>query len=175
MFKHNTDRISTGVIDLRQFWLNEQEEDKFRISIDSDSIKQVLFTKDKNKFKREVLFSAAVPTDKINFLIPVRYDRNTGWSEPLYKLESSPKYIWGYPSYTRMECDLAFKANNSYWKILSIGFPDIKNSWEVPQFKVLTTLGDFRLSIYHSKNQTFCKADQLKNLPWVISSYSANF
>ena len=175
MFKHNSDRISTGVIDLRQFWLIEEGKDEFRISVDSDSVKQVLYTKDKNKFKREVLFLAEVPSDKINFLMPVKYDRKTGWSEPLYRLDAYPKYIWSYPSYTKMECDLAFKSNNSYWKILSIGFPDTKNSWEVPEFKVLTAFGDFRLSIYHSKAQTFCKADQLKDLNWTVSSYSAFF
>lgn len=176
MFTHNTDRVATGVIDLRPFWRNEKKYDQFRISIKPDAVEQILLTKTNSKFNlpggREVLFSLTLPTDKINFLVPVTYNAATGWDEPLYKLESSPKYIWGYPSYTKSECDLVLKSNDSYWKLMSIGFPDSKNGWEVPQFKILTNDGDFRLSIYHSRNQAFCTADQLKSLIWTVSSYS---
>ena len=172
MFKHNTDRISTGVIDLRQFWHKDENLDQFRVSVQPDSVDQILFTKTANKFKREVLFSVGLPSEKINFLLPVNYDRDFGWSEPAYKLETYPTTVWDYPSYTRSELDLAFKNNNSYWKLVSIGFPDTKNKWEVPMFKILTQEGDYRLSVYHSKSQTFVSSDQLKDLPWVVSSYS---
>ena len=173
MFKHNTDRISTGLIDLRQFWHKDEAFDQFRISVQNDSVDQVLFTKTVNKFKREILFSVGLPTNKINLLVPVKYDAATGWDEPFYKLETCPKTVWDYPAYTQSELDLVFKNNNSYWKIVSIGFPDAKNKWEVPMFKVLTEQGDYRLSIFHSKSQHFCTSDQLKDLPWNVSSYSA--
>lgn len=175
MFKHNTDRISTGVIDLRQFWHHDEKFDQFKIAVTGDSIDQVLFTKTNSRFNRpggrEVLFSATLPTDKINFLLPVNYDRDFGWSEPAYKLETHPATIWEHPAYTRSELDLAFKNNNSYWKLLSIGFPDSKNKWQLPKFKILTEQGDYRLSIYHSKAETFINSDQLKDLSWNISSY----
>ena len=171
MFKHNTDRISTGLIDLRQFWHKDEAFDQFRISVQSDSVDQVLFTKTVNKFRREVLFSVGLPSDKINLLVPVKYDTNSGWDEPLYKLEACPVTIWEYPAYTLSSLDLVFKNNNSYWKIVSIGFPDAKNKWELPKFKIMTEEGNYRLSIYHSKAQTFCTADQLKSLPWNVSSY----
>ena len=173
MFKHNTDRISTGVIDLRQFWHKDENLDQFRVSVQPDSVDQILFTKTANKFRREVLFSVGLPTDKINFLVPVKYDAATGWDEPLYKLETHPPAVWDYPSYTRAELDLVFKNHNSYWKVVSIGFPDLKNRWELPQFKIMTEDGDYRLSIYHSKAQTFVTSDELKDLPWNVSSYSA--
>ena len=172
MFKHNTDRISTGLIDLRQFWHKDEAVDQFRISVTTDSVAQVLFTKTVNKFKREILFSVTLPTDKINFLLPVKYDAATGWDEPFYKLETCPKTVWDYPAYTQSELDLVFKNNNSYWKIVSIGFPDLKNRWEVPQFKIMTEDGDYRLSIYHSRSQTFVRSDELKDLSWNVSSYS---
>ena len=172
MFTRNTDRISTGLIDLRPFWHKDERFDQFRVSVATDSVDQVLFTKTANKFKREVLFSVGLPTDKINFLLPVKYDAATGWDEPFYKLEACPVTIWEYPAYTLSSLDLVFKNNNSYWKLLSIGFPDTKNKWELPKFKVLTEDGDYRLSVYHSKEQTFVTSDQLKDLPWNVSSYS---
>lgn len=176
MFTHNTDHEFTGLIDLRPFWRNEDKYDQFRISVQADSIEQVLFTKTNSRFNRpggrEVLFSVGLPSAKINFLMPVKYDRNFGWDEPAYKLETHPANIWEHPAYTRSECDLVFKTNNSYWKIFSVGFPDTQKRWELPMFKILTTEGDFRLSIYHSKEKTFCTADQLKDLCWTVSSYS---
>ena len=176
MFKHNTDHEFTKIIDLRPFWRHEEKFDQFRIAVTSESVDQVLFAKTNSRFNlpggREVLFSATLPVDKINFLLPVRYDRNFGWSEPFYKLEACPATIWDYPSYTQSELDLTFKNNNSYWKVVSIGFPDSKNKWEVPKFKFLTEEGDYRLSIYHSKQQTFCTSDELKDLFWLVSSYS---
>ena len=63
MFKHNSDRISTGVIDLRQFWHKDENLDQFRVSVQPDSVDQILFTKTANKFRREVLFSVGLPTD----------------------------------------------------------------------------------------------------------------
>lgn len=177
MFKHNTDRIATGVIDLRSFWRNEEKNDQFRISVKSDSVAQVLFTKTKSRFNlpggREVFFSVGIPQDKINFLVPVKYDPDFGWSEPLYKLEVYPLNIWEYPSYTRMETYEVFKNNNSYWKILSIGFPNDTKKWELPKFKILSEGGDYRLSIFHSKEKSFATSDQLKDLFWTVSSYSA--
>lgn len=172
MFTHNTDRLYTGLIDLRPFWCNDEKLDQFRVSVQPDSVDQILFTKTANKFKREVLFSVTLPTDKINLLVPVKYDASTGWDEPLYKLETYPANIWEHPAYTRSELDLVFKNSNSYWKLLSIGFPDLKNRWELPKFKILTQEGDYRLSIYHSKNQTFVSSDELQGLPWKVSSYS---
>ena len=173
MFTHNTDHEYTGLIDLRPFWRTEDKYDQFRIAVQSNSIEQVLFTKPANTFKREVLFSVGLPADRINFLMPVKYDPATGWDEPLYKLEAHSTKFWDYPSYTRSECDLVFKNNNNYWKVVSIGFSDTQKRWELPMFKILTNEGDYRLSVYHSKAQTFCTADELKDLCWTVSSYSA--
>ena len=177
MFIHNTEHEFTKLIDLRPFWRNEEKFDQFRIAVTTDSVEQVLFNKTKNRFYvpggREVLFSVTLPTDKINFLVPVKYDKNTGWTEPAYKLEVHPTTVWDYPSYTRSECDLVLKNHNDYWKVLSIGFPDWKNKWQLPKFKILTEQGDYRLSIYHSRQQTFCTSDELKTLFWLVSSYSA--
>ena len=166
MFKKNFNHQATGCIDLRPFWQVEEFDD-FKIAIEKNSVQQILYTN--GKFNREVLFSLPIPDDRINILVPVKYDRNTGWSEPAYKLETHPTTIWQYPSYIVSELDTIFKANKSYWKLISIGFPDLKNKWEVPKFKVLTEEGDYRLSIY--SNQQFSTASELKNVQWTINSY----
>ena len=173
MFKKNFNHIQTGCIDLRPFWQIE-EFDNFKIAIEKNSVQQILYTKSNTRFSipgyREVLFSLPIPDDKINFLLPVQYDKRTGWDTPNYNIEFFPSSIWEYPSYVVSEWDTTFKSNNHYWKLISIGFPDTKNKWEVPKFKINTLEGDYRLSIY-SNGQQFSTASNLKNIEWTINSY----
>ena len=170
MFKKNFNHIQAGCIDLRPFWQIEKFDD-FKIAIEKNSeknsVQQILYTN--GKFNREVLYSLPIPDDRINILVPVKYDRNTGWSQPAYKLETHPTTIWEYPSYIVSEWDTIFKANKRYWKVISIGFPDTKNSWELPKIKFSTLEGDYRLSIY--ANGQFSTASELKNVEWTINSY----
>ena len=103
-------------------------------------------------------FSLVLP-DKINFLMP---------NSNIYTLETYPKYIWQYPySYCQSDCEW-----DNNWKLLSIGFPDTKNKWEIPMFKLLDENGQFILSIYTNLySQSFTTAENLKNLCWTVNSY----
>ena len=175
MFKKNFNHIQTGCIDLRPFWQIEFF-DNFKIAIEENkTVQQILYTKGNGRFNlpyyREVLFSLSIPDDRINLLLPVQYDKRTGWDTPNYNIEFFPSTIWQYPSYIVSEWNTIFKANKSYWKLISIGFPDLKNQWELPKIKVSTLERDYRLSIYSNSSDNFITASELKNVEWTINSY----